>query len=266
MNKKTNKVINFIKRNDTNIITGAGIADGLILGSYLWYKTGQKILKIIQVKEKEYGRKLTKKEFIKETWKMFILPAFNTLLSGALLIFSTKIGNKRLAALGAAYNLTEVAFQQYIDKTKELVGEKKSNDIKESVCKESIANAEKKDSVVMLASGNNDVWVHEPYTDTYFMSNWNKVQTAVIDLNLDAMNSLNGRVSMSDWLYHLGISKTSVNGNDCSIDVWENMGWDIQRHGKNGKIDVEPIAVLNSNNEPCVEIYYNTRPEYFTKY
>lgn len=257
MSNKLNKVGNFIKKNDTNIMTGVGIVDGLCLGGYLWYKTGQKVLRIAYSKEQELGRKLTKKEFIKETWKMFILPAINTIVSGGLLIYSAKVGNKRLAALGAAYNLTEVAFQQYIDKTKEIVSESKQNDIKENVCKESVEGTENKDKVVLLSGNGDDVLVHEPLTDRYFMSNWNRIQNAVIDLNLEAINSFDGRVSLTDWFYSLGLSKT---------DISDNMGWDVQKHGKNGKIDVEPIAILNSDKEPCVEIHYNTRPEYFDKY
>lgn len=257
MAKKENKVINFIKKNDTNILTGVGIADGLCLGSYLWFRTGQKVLRLAQAKENELGRKLNKKEFIKETWKMFILPAVNTVISGGLLIYSAKVGNKRLAALGAAYNLTEIAFQQYIDKTKELVTEGTNNDIKENVCKESIDSQEVKDKVVMLAGSNDDVLVHEPLTDRYFMSNWNKIQNSVIDLNIEAFNNFDGRVSLSDWFYSLGLSKT---------DISDNMGWDIQKHGKNGKIDVELIAILTEDKKPCVEIHYNTRPEYFDRY
>lgn len=257
MNKSLIKVKNFIKKNDTNIMTGVGIADGLCLGSYLWFRTGQKILNIINAKEAELGRKLTKKEFLKYTWKMFLLPTFNTLLSGGLLIYSAKVGNKRLAALGAAYNLTEVAFQQYIDKTKELVGEKKSNDVKEEICKESINTEGAKDKVVMLAGNNDDVLVHEPLTDRYFMSNWNKIQKAALDLNIEAENDFDGKISLSDWFYSLGLPKT---------DISDNIGWDIQRHGKNGKIDVDFVTILTDDKKPCVEIYYNTRPEYLTKY
>lgn len=265
MSNKLNKVGNFIKKNDTNIMTGVGIVDGLCLGGYLWYKTGQKVLRIAYSKEQELGRKLTKKEFIKETWKMFILPAFNTLVSGALLIYSARVGNKRLAALGAAYNLTEVAFQQYMDKTKELVTENKNNDIKEEICKESVSNAENKNNVIMISGNNDDVWVHEPFTGAYFKSNWNKIQKAVIDLNLEALSSFDGRVTMADWIYKLGIPKSDIYNTIGESDIYENMGWDINKHGKNGKIDVEPIAVLKDGTEPCVEIYYNTRPEYFGK-
>ncbi len=257
MSKKLNKVGNFIKKNDTNIMTGVGIVDGLCLGGYLWYKTGQKVFKIAYAKEQELGRKLTKKEFIKATWKMFILPAINTIVSGGLLIYSAKVGNKRLAALGAAYNLTEVAFQQYIDKTKEIVSESKQNDIKEKVCKESINSEEAKDKVVIMAGNNDDILVHEPLTDRYFMSNWVKIQNAALDLNLEAENNFDGKISLSDWFDSLGLPKT---------DISDNIGWDIQKHGKNGKIVVDFITILTEDKKPCVEIYYNTRPEYFDKY
>lgn len=248
-----NKVKKFISDNDTNILIGMGIGNGFIFGSRLWYRTGQKVQNIISSKEQELQRKLTFKERVKSTWKMFIFPVVNTTVSAGAIIYATKVNNKRLAALGAAYNLTEVAFQQYIDKTKELVGEKKAEEIKQEVSKDSYSNDEKK-QVNILSTGKEDIWIHEPLTDRYFKSSWEKVKTAALDLNLDASSSFDGKVSLTQWFYHLGLEKT---------DISDDLGWDISKHGKYGTVDVYPVAILNANDEPCIEIHYGTRPEYF---
>lgn len=248
-----NKVTNFIKNNDTNILIGMGIGNGFIFGSRIWYKTGQKVQNIICAKEQELNRALTFKEKVKHTWKMFIFPVVNTAVSAGAIIYATKVNNKRLAALGAAYNLTEVAFQQYIDKTKEIVGEKKADEIKQEIAKDA-SESSPKNQVSILSTGKEDIMIHEPLTDRWFKSNWDRIKTAALDLNLDASSSFDGKVSLTQWFYKLGLEKT---------DISDELGWDISKHGKYGTVDVYPVAVLNADNEPCIEIHYGTRPEYF---
>lgn len=246
------KVINFINKNDTNIVIGMGITSGFIFGSALWYKTGQKVQNILNNKKEMLQRELTFKEKVKYTWKVFIFPSVNTVVSAAAIAYATKVNNKRLAALGAAYNLTEIAFQNYMDKTREIIGEKKEEEIKQSIAEES-SKKEDKNIVQILSTGKDDILVHEPLTDRYFISNWDKIKQAALDLNLDAANSFDGKISLTQWFYKLGLERT---------DISDDLVWNIQKHGKYGTIDVEPIAHLNSNNEPCIEIHYNVRPEY----
>lgn len=246
----SNKVVNFIKKNDTNILTGLGIIDGLGFGAYLWYKTGQKVMRVIDNKSKELNRQLTVKEKIKHSWKIFILPTVNTAISASLLIYSAKLGNKRLAALGAAYNLTEMAFQKYVDKTKEELGNKKAEAIAQDIEKDQFV--EKPANV--LITGNGEVTFYEPLTDRYFQSSWTKIQKAANELNASATSSFDGRISLTEWFSKLGLPKT---------DISDEMGWDVQNDGKNGIIDISLDAILNSDDVPCGAIRYNTRPKYF---
>lgn len=230
-----NKILNFLKKNDTNILAGVGIVDGMILGSYLWFKTGQKI----------------KKGEIKKKWKVLLLPILNTILSTGVIVYSIKVGNKRLAALGAAYNLTEVAFQQYIDKTKEKLGEKKADEIGTEVSKDNAKKATKGD--VMVLSQDGDTVFYEPLTGRYFKSTWTKIQKAANNLNAAALGSFDGKVSLTEWLIELGLPKT---------DISDEIGWDVT-NGRNGIIDISLDAVLDDKDVPCGSIRYNTRPKHF---
>ena len=242
------KAINFIKHNDTNILTGIGIADGLVLGGYLWYKTGQKVQNAIRNKENDIKRALTKKEKIKETWKIFALPVVNTLVSGGLLIYSARVGNKRLAALGAAYNLTEVAFQQYMDKTKDLIGEKEADKIKEEISKE---NLESKGDKLIVMNNKTEVTFHEPITDRWFTSSWNKIENAATKLNIEATTGMNHRITLTDWFYEIGLPKT---------DISDSIGWETL---DGAKIGIIKRYIGDDNDMPCCEIEYSPRPKYF---
>ena len=247
------KIKNFIKNNDTNIMIGMGVGSGLGLGSYIWFKTGQKYNKIVSKKEQELNRKLTFKEKLKNTWKLFIFPTVNTCMSAAAIIYATKVNNARYAALGAAYNLTEVAFQKYMDKTRDIVGKNKEEEIKQAIAQDNISTSEKKDKIVMLGTSKDDVLIHEPLTDRYFRSSWNAVINAQIELNLEASSTMSGKIKLSDWFYKLGLPKT---------DISDDIGWDVQKHGNSGKIDVTTSLCQTEDYEPALEIYYNTRPEY----
>ena len=250
MEKFTNSFLNFVKKNDTNILTGVGIADGLFLGGYLWYRTGQKVKNVIDAKEAELERKLTFKEKVSETWKIFILPSANTMLSTAALIYSAKVGNKKLAALGAAYNLTEVAFQKYIDKTKDELGDKKVEAISQKVSSDDIKNTP--NNVVVLKD-DGEVLFREPLTDRYFKSTWEKIQKAANEINADALSGFDGRISLTDWFSKLGLPPT---------DISDYLGWDVQSNGSNGIIDISADADLDENYKPCGVIRYRNRPRY----
>ena len=249
-----NKVTNFIRNNDTNVIIGMGIASGLGLGSYIWFKTGQKCQNIIFQKEQELNRKLTFKEKVKSTWKMFIFPVVNTAVSAGSIIYATKVSNARYAALGAAYNLTEVAFQKYMDKTREVVGKNKEEEIKQAIAKDNDENSSDKNKVQIITTGREDIWIRDSLSGREFLSSWDRIQKAALELNLEAANDLSGKITVSDWYYKIGLDPTADS---------DDRGWDISRYGNSGKIDIEPVSYLRKNNEPGVEIYYNTRPMYF---
>ena len=248
------KVTNFINKNDTNLVIGMGIASGFIFGSALWYKTGQKVQNILNNKKEMLQRELTLKEKVKYTWKIFIFPTVNTVASAAAIAYATKVNNKRLAALGAAYNLTEIAFQNYMDKTREIIGEKKEEEIKQAIAKDNDEKSSDKNKVQIITTGREDIWVRDSLTMREFLSSWDRIQKAALELNLEAANDLSGRISLSDWFYKIGLEPTADS---------DYRGWDISKPGNYGKIDIEPVSYLRKNNEPGVEIYYNTRPEYF---
>lgn len=244
----------FIKNNDTNIVIGMGIASGLGFGSYIWFRTGQKCQKIIAFEEQKLNRKLTFKEKIKSTWKMFIFPVVNSTVSGVAITYATKVSNARYAALGAAYNLTEVAFQKYMDKTREVVGKNKEDAIRQSIAQDNDEKSSEKNKIQIITTAKDDIWVRESLTGREFLSNWDKITKAALDLNADAINNLSGKITLSEWFYKLGLDPTADS---------DDRGWDVVRFGKDGMIDIEPTPYLTKDNEPRIEIYYNTRPKYF---
>lgn len=240
-------IINKVKNNDTQIMTGVGVGEGLILGSYLWYKAGKEVYIILN---KEENKNLSFKQKFKLTWKKFIIPVVNTAISGALIITSDIVTYKRYNALGLAYNLAEISMKEFQNKTKELLGEKKTDEIKQEVSKELIAN--NPNNTVVL-SGSSEHLFYEPLTDRYFKSNWTKILAAAADLNIEAASGFSSKITLSDWFYRLGLSKT---------DISDDLGWDVTEDGLDGKISISVDSKMTEDNVPCGVLRYNNRPKF----
>ena len=235
MSKFSNNIMKFIKNNDTNIMTGIGLAEGLIFGGYLWYKTGKKTERVISNLPLEEGKtKPTFKQKVKATWKIFLLPTINTIVSGGLLIYSAKVSNKKIAALGAAYNIAEATIQKYSEKTKEIVGEKKAEKIEQKVIEENFNNDNSK-PIEIVKDG---IVVQEPATKIKFTTTWDKVDLAIMKTQKAAMLG-NGEVSLSYFVNELGLEPS---------EATDMLGWDVNQ---NGDIRISKIAILDKDGNPC---------------
>ena len=127
MLKDTRKA--FVKHSP-EILTGVGIA-GMITTTVLAVRATPKALRLIDAKEYEEQRELTKFETIKTAWKPYVPAAVTGALSTACLIGASSVSLKRNAALAAAYTLSDTAFREYKEKVVETIGEKKEEMIQE---------------------------------------------------------------------------------------------------------------------------------------
>lgn len=234
-----------IKKHDTSILTGVGLVDGLVVGGYLWYKTGAKVNDLIKEKEQEKGSALTFKEKVKCSWKMFLIPAANTVLSATAIILSDKISAKRYASLGIAYSLTEATLQKYQEKVVQEVGEKKATEIKSSavseVAKDNMKTAE------IIDTGHGTVPIFETTSCRTLLTNWDKVDNAVLKAN-EVATLGDGKVSLSYLYRELGIPTSGFS---------DKNGWDINR---SGKIRISHTCMLDDKDRPCGVIDYYDLP------
>ena len=76
------------------------------------------------------------KEVVKIGWKYYIPTLLSTVVGAACSVYSTKEGLKRTAAMAAAYHLSESALNEYKNATKEVVGDKKSEEIRQKIIKD----------------------------------------------------------------------------------------------------------------------------------
>lgn len=250
---KTNifKIIKpFVARHEPEILMTMGIS-GMIFSVVWGVKATAKAVRRIDNKKIELNKdKLTVKEVIKETWKLYLPVAVSTVISVPCIVAGNRISNKRAMALAAAYTISETALQEYQDKTKEILGDKKYEALQESISQDNVNKSYQKSNNVTLI-GNGKSLFYEPFSGRYFETSWNEISKAANELNASALGSFSGTITLGEWYDILGLEPT---------DMDNELGWTVS-DGKDGIIDISIDSVLTPNNQPCGSIRYNTRPK-----
>ena len=192
---------------------------------------------------------LTAKETIKLTWKLYLPTVLSVAASVPCVIMSNKVSNKRYAAIATAYTISEAALQEYKDKTKEIIGEKKTKQIEESISDDRVTKTYSGGNQVIL-TGNGDSLFYEPLSGRYFKSNWNDILKAANELNSEAITNMSGQTTLNDWFQKIGLETT---------EIGETLGWNLMNNSSN-LIDISISSHITKDNVPCGAIYYNRQP------
>lgn len=249
----------FMTKHQPEILMSMGIG-GMIFSTIWGIKATNRAKDIItNAQDKEYNKAyhdvnkdpyiLTNKDKIKLTWKLYIPVVVSMAVSIPCIVAGNRVSNKRNAALAAAYTLSETVLQEYQEKTREIVGEKKYNQIHEGVSQELVNKTHDSSKVIMLGDG--ESLFFEPLSGRYFKSSWNKISKSANELNASAMGDMVGVTTLNDWFYILGLEST---------ELGDELGWSTV-DGSGGIIDISIDSVLTPENQPCGSIRYNTRPK-----
>lgn len=163
------------------ILTAFGIV-GFISSTIAAVKSTPEAVEALKAAEEEKGEELTTKEVVKCTWKFYIFPVIATVLSIACIIWARKIDSGRTAALLTACKVTEEASQQFDAATREVVGEKEYDKIKNKVAENKIKeNPYVEGNVINTRTGN--TLYYEPHSNVYL-----RASRDFIDKGLNAFN------------------------------------------------------------------------------
>lgn len=238
-----------VSQHSPEILTGLGIA-GMITTTVLAVKATPKALELIEDKKDELELyptdKLTPVETVKATWKCYIPAAVTGATSIACLIGASSVNAKRNAALATAYNLTATAFSEFQEATREIVGEKKEQIIRNKVAEERI-NKEPVNQSAIIVSGNGNTRCFDTITKRRFISDIETIKRIVNELNRRMING-DDYISLNEFYYELDLDGSSIG---------DELGWNVT----SGLIELDFSAQLDTDGTPCIVIDYRVAPK-----
>lgn len=239
----------FIAKHEPEILMGMGIS-GLIFSTAWAIRATIKATKAIEnYKDNKNIDKITFKEGFKLTWKYYWPVAASITVSIPCIIAGNRVSSRKYAALAAAYTISETALQEYQDKTREIVGEKKAKQIQESVDGDRIEKSYKdSNQIIMIGKGENLFF--EPLSGRYFKSSWNDLYAAANELNATAIGSMSGEIRLNEWYDKIGLEPT---------DMGDEIGWALNGNPKE-LIKINLSSHLTNDKTPCAAISYERNP------
>lgn len=232
LGKLIDGITSFADTHQREILLGCTIVGVISTGIAAW-KNSPKAHKIVRKHRKAMGlidkdlengdiseeeAKNYKKEetvlMIKEVTPLVLPPV---VLGGATIaaaIGGNSASSKRIAALSAAYNLANEQLEDLTDKTEEILGVKKAQEIKDAANVEKMnRDYEKTKNSEIIETGNGNTLFYDKYCGRFFRSSWEAVKSSVNQINRECNDSCyGGEVKYNDLADLYGLPDDSVFG------------------------------------------------------
>lgn len=252
-----------LHKHSPEILTGVGIA-GMITTTVLAVRATPKALILMEEEKRSRNSELFEEakknrqencarvdrlkpvEVIRTTWPCYIPAVVTGVLSVSCLIGASSVNVRRNAALATAYSLSESALKEYQEKVVESIGEKKEQEIRDSIAKDKL----KRDPVVnkeVIVTGRGETLCYDTITSRYFKCDIEKLRRVENELNKRLLSEM--YISLNDFYYEIGLHTT---------DVGEDLGWNIG----DGLINLEFSSQLAEDETPCLVVGYRVAPRY----
>lgn len=259
---------NFAEEHERELKLAAEIT-GIILLGISAAKAGYKAGLIFDEKKEEVEAlkadfeegAITEQEFIKKKSEIavdtakeiapVVLPPI--IIGGATVAtaFSGYAGaSKQIAALSAAYNISEKSLLEYKENVTALLGEKKAEEVKETIAKKTIEiNPPAGKEVIITGKGN--YLCYDVYSGRYFRSNIEAVNSAVNKINKRLMDEY--FISLGELYYEMGLP---------DIKLGSELGFCID----DGLIEVDyTYKGEPETGEPVCYVDYDISPKYHAR-
>lgn len=250
---KTAKILN---DKSPEILTGFGVA-GLITTVVLTARGTIQACEIVAEEEETRQAafdknapddaiypEMSKLDIAKLTWKCYIPTVIMSGTSIACIIGAHNVSARRAAALSSLYSLSESALNEYKEKTKDLLGEKKESQLREKLAEDRLsANPVEKSTII--ETGRGDTLCYEVMSGRYFKSSMEAIRRAENDFNQQLLGG-DYCLSLNELYGLLGLDY---------IGLGEEVGWTANR-----MLRFNFLSKLASNGTPCLVVDYDVRP------
>lgn len=265
---KNNKVMEFLekaegftKKNSPAILTGVAVL-GVLSTAYAAFKAGPRAEKILKEYRKDMSYcdrndKEAKRVVLSESAKKMLPVMAPAVIMGgttiACMIGSHSVSSRRVAALSAAYSISESTVKNLNSKMEEVLGEKKTRAVKDAIMKDKLKTDTEKDqkalsesNFVMPADGT--VLCKDLYSGRLFYSNAEKIKQAIAKCSYDVITDM--YISLNDFYEAIGSPQLT------RIPMGEDLGWNLD-DTHNGQLPITLTALLTEDNKPCLCVDYD---------
>lgn len=260
---KGNKVMEFLekaeiftKKNSPVILTGLAVA-GVISTAYTAFKAGPRADKILEEYRKDMRDchpkdKEAKRAVVGETVKKMVPVVAPTVIMGgstiACVVGSNSISSRRIAVLSAAYSLSESTVKNLNSKMEEMLGEKKTRAIKDSIMKDKLRETEKNDQKLLgdgnvIVPDNGYVLCKDLHSGRSFYSTAEKIKQAIVKCSFDVQQDM--WVSLNEFYDEIGSPQLE------HIPLGDDLGWNVEDTIR-GQLPITLTAILTDDGKPCL--------------
>ena len=184
----------------------------------------------------------------KKVGKVVAGPVLTALATLGLIFGSNAVNTKRISEATALYEISNNAQKIYKEAAKEVVGDKKAEEISEKAATKRIEQTYDSDDVIETGKGN-VIYVDE-WTGTYIRTSRNAIDAAVNVIN----NKLITEMYMSAWdfFYELGVPTHKI------PKITKSYGWNFD----DGPMYINYVVGERPDGENCIMISYNISKRY----
>lgn len=231
------KTRQFADTNSPVILTGMAVS-GAFISVYLAAKGGYKASQALS----EEAPDMSNQERFIRTYRFYI-PAAGVLAgTSACMVMATKIGLDRTAAMAGALVVSERTYDQYKEKTRELLGEPKHTKVRDAIAQDQVAAAPFP-SQILLSEG--EQWCYDMWSGRYFRSTMEDLKQAVNKLNYELLSQ--DVQSLSDFYDWVGLDHTQES---------DNIGWRVD---PGRPLEVTFTSVLKGD-KACIAFQFEKHP------
>lgn len=193
--------------------------------------------------ETEEDTELNTKDKAKLVWKCYIPAGVSVASTICFMVAANSISSSRLAALAAAYAVSDKNFTEYKDKVKELFGEKKAGEVRTAVAQDTVDKNPPTEWNVIRGNGGTTLCL-DKWTSRYFTSDMQTIRAVENDF-AKGLNRSTEVVTLDDFYEALGLPIPK-----CA----DNFGWN-----QDAPIDLTFDSVIH-NGEPVLVMDFASAP------
>lgn len=189
------------------------------------------------------GAELTPRETFELVWRLYIPAAGVGVMTITCIVLANRIGNRRAAAIAAAYSVSEKAFEEYREKIIEKIGANKEREARDDLAQDRV-NRNPVGKTEVIITGGGEVLCYDTYTARYFMSDMETLKKAQNDVNYQVINQF--YASLSDFYNKIGLPSTKTS---------DDVGWNSDQ-----LMEIEFSTTMSDDDRPCIAIDFRVDP------